>query len=233
MAHALYGRPVRGVVFDLDGTLVNTTVDFGLMKRRVVASLIDQGIPSSVLDGGRTTADNLDRAIAYLTAQGMAARIDEVCRAISEAMNQTELERVSETTAVAGARGCLAELGTAGLRIGLLTRGSRRYALSALDHAGLGFRFDATVCRDDFPEDEAKPNGKAMIRIAGMLGLRPADCVLVGDHAMDLSCARSASAGFIGVLSGTFGSEDWSRHGCDVVIDSVGKLPCLLLEQKS
>jgi|GEM_PF-3604827 len=50
MAPALSGRPLRGVVLDLDGTLVNTTVDFGLMKRRVVASLIAQGIPSSVLD---------------------------------------------------------------------------------------------------------------------------------------------------------------------------------------
>jgi phosphoglycolate phosphatase len=92
---------------------------------------------------------------------------------------------------------------------------------------------DASVCRDDFPEEEAKPNGKAMVRIAGMMGLRPEDCVLVGDHAMDLKCARSAPSGFVGVLSGSFKSEDWSRHGCDMVIDNVGMLPRLLLEQKS
>ncbi len=105
--------------------------------------------------------------------------------------------------------------------------------MAALHHAGLGFRFDATICRDDFSEDEAKPNGKAMVRMAGMLRLRPEDCVLVGDHAMDLSCARSSSAGFIGVLSGTFRRDDWSRHGCEVVIESVEALPRLLLEQKS
>lgn len=228
----LCGRPVRGVVFDLDGTLVNTAVDFALMKRRVFHSLVAHGIPRSMLDPGRTTADNLGRAADYLAAQGRGGEIKEVHRASGEAMNGTELERVAETTAVDGAGECLSHLRDAGLLIGLLTRGSRAYALAALHHAGLTTGFDAMVCRDDFPEDEAKPNGKAMVRIAGMMGLRPEECVLVGDHAMDLACARSVSASFVGVLSGSFESGDWSRDGCEVVIDSVGVLPELLFGQK-
>jgi phosphoglycolate phosphatase-like HAD superfamily hydrolase len=47
----LSGRPVRGVVLDLDGTLVNTTVDFVLMKRRVVDALLPMG-STTMLDGG-------------------------------------------------------------------------------------------------------------------------------------------------------------------------------------
>lgn len=226
----LCGRLVRGVVLDLDGTLVNTAVDFALMKQRAVSALISRGVPPSSLNISLTTADNLGRAVDFLNASGRKAEIDVVHRVLGEAMSRTELERVTETTAVDGVMECISQLRDAGLRIGLLTRGSRPYALAALHHAGLEIRFDAMVCRDDFPEQEAKPNGKAMVRIAGMMGLRPDECVLVGDHGMDLSCARSVSAGFVGVLSGSFKGEDWSRTGCEVVIDSVEVLPRLLLD---
>lgn len=222
------GRQVLGVVLDLDGTLINTTVDFVLMKRRVVSELVALGVPSSLLDNGRTTADDIDRAIGYLSASGKEVELREVRRLLGETMNRTELENVALTTPVLGARECLDRLRSRGLMIGVLTRGSREYALAALRYAGLDVRFDAMVCRDDFPEEEAKPNGKAMTRIAGMMGLRPEECVLVGDHAMDLHCARSVSAGFVGVLSGSYNGMDWSRNGCETVIESVCSLPELL-----
>ena len=57
--------------------------------------------------------------------------------------------------------------------------------------------------------------------------------VAVTDDFMDLRCARSVSAGFVGVLSGAFGCEEWSRSGCEVVIESVEALPGLLFEEKS
>jgi phosphoglycolate phosphatase len=227
------GKRVRGVVLDLDGTLVNTTVDFGLMKQRVATELVSLGIPSSLLDGGRTTAENLDRSVGYLSSHGREGEIGMVRLRLGEVMNRTELERVSGTTAVSGAVECLDRLRARGLRTGLLTRGSRAYALAALRYSGLDMNFDAVVCRDDFPEEEAKPNGKAMTRIVSMMGLRAEECILVGDHAMDLHCARSVSSGFVGVLSGSFGSEDWSRSGCETVIESVALLPQLLFDQKS
>lgn len=226
------GREVRGVVLDLDGTLISTTVDFRLMKQRVVSVIAALDVPASVLDRERTTADNIERAVIYLSSSGRGDEVSGMLASMSEVMNRTEMERVSQTVQIKGAGECLERLRGAGLRTGLLTRGSRNYAIAALSHAGLDHEFNAMVCRDDFPEEEAKPNGKAMIRMAGMLSLRPEECVLVGDHAMDLSCARSASSGFIGVLSGAYGRAQWSESGCTVVIDSVTLLPDLLLEHK-
>lgn len=226
----LFGRQVRGVVFDLDGTLINTTVNFGLMRRRIIAELVARGIPLSELDGGRTTADDLDRAARYLEANGRGYDIPDMHRAIGGIMNMTEIERVTATTSIEGAGECLARIKEAGLMVGILTRGSREYAVAALRYACLDLWTVPMICRDDFPEEEAKPNGKAMERIAEMMGLKAEDCILVGDHEMDLSCACSVSAGFIGVLSGTFGMNDWIRAKCPVIIDSVRSLPRLLLE---
>ncbi|MBI0584173.1 MAG: HAD family hydrolase [Methanomassiliicoccus sp.] len=221
---------IRGVVLDLDGTLIHTTVDFSLMKRRMIASLAQIGVPLSMLDPGSLMLDIMDRSIRYLNAEGRSTEAKEIASMAVVMMNHTELERVSETRPIGGAGECIERLRGGGYKIALLTRGSRAYALSALRFAGLDVEFDAVVCRDDFPEEEAKPNGKAMLRVASMLGLTPEDCVLVGDHSMDLQCARSASSRFVGVLSGSFSAEDWSKAGCEDIIDSVSSLPHLLMK---
>ena len=223
------GKAVKGVVFDLDGTLIHTTVDFTMMKRQMIDSLLSRGIPASLLDVRHTTMENMESAITYLSAGGREEEVPEVRAMVGEMMSRTELERVSATTAVEGASECVHLLSLAGLKIGMLTRGSRAYALEALRYGGLDMGFDAMVCRDDFPEEEAKPNGKAMIRMASMLGLRPVDCLLVGDHSMDMHCARSSGAAFVGVLTGAFGMVEWSRDGCEHTISSIRQLPELLL----
>lgn len=48
---------------------------------------------------------------------------------------------------------------------------------------------------------------------------------------MDLHCARSSGASFVGVLTGAFGMEEWSQDGCERTISSVKELPDLLLAQ--
>jgi phosphoglycolate phosphatase-like HAD superfamily hydrolase len=225
------GRTVKGVVFDLDGTLIHSTVDFTMMKRRIIDSLLSQGVPSSLLDVHHTTLENTEVAIAHLSAVGRKEEGREIRAMVGEMMSRIELERVSRTTAVEGAGECARLLRAAELKIGMLTRGSRAYAQEALHYAGLDMRLDAMICRDDYPEEEAKPNGMAMVRMASMLGLRPEDCLLVGDHSMDLHCARSSGASFVGVLTGAFGMEEWSQDGCERTISSVKELPDLLLVQ--
>jgi phosphoglycolate phosphatase len=216
---------IKAVVFDLDGTLIVTTVDFRKMKERLISDLVGRGVPPSLLDPKDTIVNNLVRVNGYLRSAGRESEVRELDREVGELMNSTEMERVSETVAVAGARDALREIRRMGLPVGLLTRGSRAYALAALRYSGLGTGFDAMVCRDDYPEPEAKPNGMALRRIAERLGVEAGESLLVGDHKIDLDCAQSAHAPFVGVLTGAFREEDWSRNGDALVISSVAELP--------
>ena len=84
------------------------------------------------------------------------------------------------------------------------------------------------VCRDDYPLEEAKPNPLAMRRVAAKLGLDAVDCLYVGDHPMDLECARASGAGFVAVTTGSTDRERWSQSGCRMIIDSVADLPSVL-----
>ncbi len=222
------GFAVKGVVFDLDGTLVHTTVDFRVMKARLFRVLAEEGIPSSLLDERMTMARNLALVREHLSGLDQNGITDRISAAVTNSMNRTEMERVHETTAIEGAGDCLRSLIERGIGVGLLTRGSREYALAALHHAGITTPFRAMVCRDDHPEDEAKPNGKAMRRTLALMGLEPCDCLLVGDHAMDRECAIATAVPFVGVLTGSFTEQDWRRIGCDAFIASVAHLPRLL-----
>ncbi len=221
-------RVIEAVVFDLDGTLIHTSVDFRKMKQRLLEELTRRGVKLTLLDPQDTIVNNLDRGIKDLASRGRGAEEMDLRDEVGRLMDLTEMEKVSETRPVGGAGDCLRILEEHGLMIGLLTRGSRAYALAALRNAGLKQGFDAMVCRDDHPEEEAKPNGKAMERVASLLGIPSENCLMVGDHSMDLTCARSTSAQFVGVLTGSFDWRDWKKCDCPTVIASVDELPALL-----
>ncbi len=61
-----------------------------------------------------------------------------------------------------------------------------------------------------------------------MMGLVNDRCILVGDHPMDLECARSAGSFFVGVLSGATDRSRWNEFGEVTVITDVSSLPALL-----
>lgn len=222
-------RSVRAVIMDLDGTLIHTTVDFSRMKVRMIEALVERGIPPEVMDLRQTVVGNMNAVHEHLVRQGNEGEWKDVEALVGEMMERTEMERVHLTRPVDGARPAMEELRRRGYRVALLTRGSRRYATAALGYAGLdGGLFEELIFRDDYPEREAKPNGIALRRIAERLGVRPEECLMVGDHLIDLACARSSAAGFAGVLTGSFKEADWQREGCPCVVASVAELLDLL-----
>ncbi len=223
---------IKAVVLDLDGTLILTTVDFRRMKQRLIKWLEEQGVPQDLVSIDKTVIENLKLTREFLNRSGRGEEVEKVDSAANQLMSETEMERVEATEAIPGAREALEELRSRGYYVCLLTRGSRRYALAALKAADLDFVFDATICRDDFPEAEAKPNGKALLRIAQAVKVRPADCILVGDHAIDMECATSSSAKFLGVLSGSFDEMRWASVGAPDLIESIALLPLFLKEQE-
>ncbi len=69
-----------------------------------------------------------------------------------------------------------------------------------------------------------------MRRAAAALNLRPEQCILVGDHLMDLECALSAGSMFVAVLSGHNGRKGWEDLGVERMIPSIAQLPRYLEE---
>ena len=210
----------RAVCFDMDGTLLNTKVDYGKMADVVFDEMVKIGVPEDVIDRNSGYKFNLESGINYLISHG---RIDDVHKAGRNAWKgarDIEMERVNEAVPFEGSLNLLKRIHALGLRTGLLTRGCREYAEAATKICGVYDELDSIVARDDYSEQEAKPSPKAMEHIAERLNVSPEEILYFGDHLFDYQCARDSGAGFIAVLTGTYTREDWGKE--DVVIyDSV------------
>jgi phosphoglycolate phosphatase-like HAD superfamily hydrolase len=219
---------IEGIVFDLDGTLIVSTIDFMQMRRQTFKRMKEAGVPEEILEENNTIVANLLVSSNYLIGLGSIEASRSMCKDVGKIMSDIEMLKVGETGAVPGTIQTIEQLLEEGYSIAVLTRGSRKYTQAALEAAGLAEHLPCKVCRDDHPAEEAKPNPIAMARAARMMGLASDRCILVGDHPMDLECARSAGSFFVGVLSGATDRSHWSEFGDVTVITDVSSLPALL-----
>jgi phosphoglycolate phosphatase-like HAD superfamily hydrolase len=224
-------RHIKGLVFDLDGTLIHSTIDFIQMRNRTFRRMKEAGVPENILDQNQSIGWNLHASIKYLTISGYLEASSAMRMDTSKIMSDVEMLKVKQTKALPGAERAVSFLINEGYPVSILTRGSRRYTEAALAASGLFSYFPHTVCRDDHPEEESKPNPISLARAAGKMGISKERCLLIGDHAIDLECAVSAGTDFVGVLSGATDRISWTKLGDIKVIPDVSFLPDLLLRQ--
>jgi len=176
---------IRGVIFDMDGTLTEPYMDFQRLRQ-------EMGIPAGDIVDHLMAADEAERR-----------RLDEILHRFEEdaAMNATLQPGVHELLAALRARG---------IKLGLLTRNSRR-SVAALT-AKFGLSFDAAVTREDGPY---KPSPQPVLAIAQQWGVSPAEILVVGDYVHDLHCARDAGA--TGVLLINDRVPEWAKEAEHVV----------------
>ena len=221
----------RAVCFDMDGTLLDTKVDYEKMSNVIFDEMVKIGVPESAIDRSEGFKFNLDSGVNYLFSQGRAEEVYAIGVKVAKIARDIEMERVDEARPFPKAELLLEELHRRGLKTGLLTRGCREYAEEALKVCGIGDLLDGIVARDDYPESEAKPSPKAMEHMADALGVRPDEILFFGDHTFDYQCARDSGSGFVAVLTGTFDRNDWSGIPDIEVYDSIGSYYDRIIEE--
>lgn len=216
-------RGVKAAVFDLDDTLVESTVNFPKFKGLVIDQIVSHGENRADYSPNETIVVIINRYEAKLRERGTS---DEVIRErlaeLDRIMDGVEMEHVSETVAYDGAKRLLALLRQSGIKIGVLTRGCREYAESALSRTGLLGLVDALECRNS--DSKPKPDPEAYLKLVGDLGVRKEETVFVGDHPLDAQCAANAGVPFIAVRTGDVPEEALRRAGSVEVFEDVGAL---------
>ena len=89
----------KGIVFDLDGTLIHSTIDFRKMKGNMIKVLEENGVPSGVLTTTMITVDILEKAEHYWDlAQKPEEKRLELRAVMEELMNKGELRPSPSST---------------------------------------------------------------------------------------------------------------------------------------
>ena len=204
-------RRYKAIGFDMDGTLLDTDIDYEKLGNAESYVLSGLGVPPSELCSANDDIDMIRKGVRYLNENGYRITFDEVCRMVNQRASDVEMESVETAVCFPGARELLEELKSKGYRIGLLTRGQRLYAETAMKKCGILDMMDSVVAFDDHPTGEQKPNPVAMEHLADALGVRASEIMYIGDSVWDYYCARDAGAGFIGIAHGENGHRKWER----------------------
>ncbi len=117
MSERREGLTKLGIVFDLDGTLIESTIDFGLMRDRVFRYLIDIGL-GYVLERSDTIANNMDRVRQEIRDMNLDLKTVET--SVEAICVEVEMMSVDYTKEVPGAGDALRTLRVMGISAGIV-----------------------------------------------------------------------------------------------------------------
>lgn len=207
-AHAL---DVDAVLFDLDGTLVDTAPDLaGALNclRR------DRGLDALELDALRPYASAGARG---LIGAGLAIKPDhEDYAALRDAfLAHYEAAICVESQLFAEMERVLGELERRKLRWGIVTNKATRFTEPLIAALTLPFTPDVVVCGDT--TEHAKPHPAPLLHAAHALGVTPVRCLYVGDSERDVTAALAAGMQVIvaryGYIEPHEAPDAWPAHG--------------------
>lgn len=210
--------PWPAVLFDLDGTLVDTipliVASYQHAFREVLGEEVDAQRARAWIGRPLLTA-LLEESPEH------GHRLDEVYRVWNRANTERLLRRVE------GVPPLLARMAAAGVRCGVVTSKRHEPARLALETAGLARIVDLVVALEDTARH--KPDPAPLLHGAVALGVDPAACVYVGDAPVDIEAARAAGMGAVAVTWGAGGRDALVAAGPDAVHDTVATLARQLL----
>lgn len=186
---------VHSVLFDLDGTLVDTHIDFALMKREMVSLALSTGIDAHVLDGLDILGIAKTGAYFLEQAQGLE-QSESLYRQAMTILEQIELRHAKDTELVPYALEAVDILRAAHIGLGIVTRNCRRASELSLSIAGI--TPDVLICRED--SEMHKPHPQPILLALTRLNAQPGNSIMVGDHIMDVQGGKAAGLKTIGFL---------------------------------
>ena len=218
----------RAVLFDLDGTLIDSAPDIAAAVNELLAlsgrpPLTVAEVTSMV---GNGVEKLVERAIAASGEVPDAAALKRQQMAMIDiyAKHLTGL-----TVLMPGVREALDALRGKGILLGLVTNKPQRFIETVLDHFELSPLFGVVIGGDaGVPK---KPAPDMLLAAVEQFGVAPGDAVMVGDSAADADSARAAGISVV-IVRGGYANVPAEQLGANIVIDDMAGLAAALARLK-
>lgn len=220
----MMGAPT--VVFDLDGTLVDSAPDLVATVNTVFAR---EGLPPVAYETARNLVGGGARSLIErsLRAEGRKLRVGEVDRLVKEFIAHYAAHIADRSRPFPGLEATLDELGAVGCRFAVCTNKLEWLSVRLLDALGLSKRFVAICGADTF--GLRKPNPEFLRRTIARAGGEIGYAVMVGDSGTDVATARAAGVPVIAVDYG-YTEAPVAELGPERVISALSELPSGVFE---
>jgi len=211
------------VLFDLDGTLIDTAPDF----IRCLNELRQQhGLSALPADRIRRSVSNGARAMVRV-GFGLEPEHPDYLAKHTAFLDLYEAGVAVETRLFEGMDALLQSLEQRGIPWGIVTNKPVRFAAPLVQALGLAERCASLVCPDHVTD--RKPHPEALFLACKQIGADPARAVYVGDHERDIEAGRNACMKTIAVRYGYIEEpETVDLWQADIIADTVNDLAKLL-----
>jgi len=216
-------RDIRAVLFDLDGTLIDSAPDLGAAADQM---RLARDLPSLPLDRYRPMAGAGARGMLGI-AFGITPDHEDFPALREEFFRNYEQRMTRDTFAFDGVAELLARLRELGFAWGVVTNKSMRFTGPLTQAMPLFATAGAIVGGDSTPH--SKPHPAPLFEAARQLGLPPRQCIYVGDDERDVAAGRAAGMPTVAATYGYLGgTPDVDRWNPDARISSPMALLALL-----
>jgi haloacid dehalogenase superfamily, subfamily IA, variant 1 with third motif having Dx(3-4)D or Dx(3-4)E len=216
-------KKYKAVIFDLDGTLINSLQDIGDSMNRVLAA---QGFPTHDYDAYRYF---VGRGLRTLVGRALpeGQRTEEVVDVVYTAlMKDYAIRCLDKTRLYEGIPEMLDSLTAQDLKLAILSNKSHNFTLKITDELVSNWPFKVILGTNE--ETPRKPDPTGAFHIIRKLGITPEEVLYVGDTSTDMKTAVAAGFFPVGVTWGFRTKEELLENGALAIIDKPQDLLNLL-----
>lgn len=220
---ALFGDLPSAVLFDLDGTLVDSAPDLTLATDTMLTALGRETV------GEERVRSWVGNGATMLVKRALAGTLDPAAvNAIEESVWRPALDKFFDayhevnglhTVPYPGVEAFLQALHERGCRLGIVTNKPTAFTDPLLEKLGLAHWFDITVSGDTLAVK--KPDPAPLLHALASFDVPPAAALMVGDSINDVQAAHAAGMPVVAVSYGYNHGHDISTAGADIVVDSL------------
>lgn len=211
---------VQGLLFDGDGTLIDTYDMILQSMRRTLNDGEGMNLTEAELMKGVGTP-LLDQMLHFTNRDiPRAERLVDEYRAHNDSIHDANVR------AFAGTAEVLARFQRAGIPMGVVTSKRHELAERGFRLTGLFTFFDVFICADDWPEH--KPDPGPVLHASELLGVAPERCLYIGDSPYDIQAGNAAGCRTVAVTWGMFSVETLAAEHPTFMIDSLDELATML-----
>ncbi len=210
---------LKAVIFDLDGTLVNTLEDLGNSTNHILS---ENGFPIHTMDKynyfiGNGIPKLIERALPE------SERSDEKIKKYTEQFTAYYSKHFADkSTAYDGINELRTKLKKNGIKAAVVTNKSQAMTELVIKKVFGDRAFDSVVGKRE--ENPAKPDPKAAFIAMSELEVNPDECIFVGDSSVDILTARNCGAYPVGALWGFRTRQELENAGARLIISKPEEL---------
>ena len=223
---------LKGIIFDLDGTLISLHVDGGAFRKEITGELARAGFRMDLIGAtskGVYVQDILDRARSQVEEGLVKADFELVRSRTFRALDALEVEWIQHSRLLPGAEAILSRLSAEGkvpITLAILTNSGRAATEYALEGLGLGRYFPNSFTRDDLPAMKPRPEG--ITTALKVLALDRSEVLYVGDSPTDIVASKRAGIRIASVATERYDLQTLAELNPDYTLGALSDLERLV-----